>query len=177
MRKRESQPGLSSSTDPALTRVARLGRPHGLDGFLGLYVDPADLANFEVGAAVEVDGRPLTVREVRRGPRGHQVAFVELPDRDSAEAIRNQEVFAKDRRRLTEGEYWLKDLIGLEVRPGGGVVIGVESGPAQDRLVIERAGAVFEVPLVVELVPRVDQEAGYVEIVEIEGLIPPSSGS
>jgi len=43
--------------------------------------------------------------------------------------------------------------------------------------VIEQAGAVFEVPFVLELVPRVDQEAGYVEIVEIEGLIPPSSGS
>jgi 16S rRNA processing protein RimM len=153
-----------------MTRVAHLGRSHGLEGFLGLYVDPDDLVHFQSGAIVEVDGRSFTVRQVRRGPRGHQVAFVEAPDRESAENIRNREVFVSAPRPLGEDEYRPSQLIGLEVRPGGGAVVGVVNAPAQDRLVIDRAGVIFEVPFVEALVPVVDLEGGYLELVEIEGL-------
>jgi 16S rRNA processing protein RimM len=152
--------------------VARLGRPHGLEGFLGLYIDPDALIHFEPGSMVVVGDRLLTVRAVRPASRGHQVAFEEIPDRTGAEEIRNLDVLAAGRRRLEAEDYWAEDLIGLEVRPGGGVVIGVENGPAQDRLVIDRAGLVFLVPFVRALVPMVDLEGGYVEVLEIEGLTP-----
>jgi len=164
---------LSSSTEQF--KVARLGRPHGLDGHLGLYVDPPDLIHFEPGSVVLVGDRELTVRSVRPSDRGHQVAFSEVPDRASAEEIRNSDVFVAGRRQLEEGEFWPSDLVGLEVRPGGGKVIGLEHGPGQDRLVIERGSVSFEVPFVVALVPVVDLEGGYLEIVELEGLTPPLS--
>ena len=98
-----------------------------------------------------------------------------MPDRASAEEIRNSDVFVAGRRQLEEGEFWPSDLVGLEVRPGGGKVIGLEHGPGQDRLVIERGSVSFEVPFVVALVPVVDLEGGYLEIVELEGLTPPLS--
>lgn len=149
-----------------------MGRPHGLDGHIGLYVDEADLVHFQTGSQVDVAGSTLTVRALRRGDKGWQVAFEGVDTREGAEAIRNQDVFVAAPRQLDEGEYWPEDLIGLEVRPVGGVVVGVEHGPAQSRLVIEREGATFEVPFVAELVPVVDLEAGYVEIVVIDGLLP-----
>lgn len=155
-----------------MARVARLGRPHGLDGFLGLYVDPDDIVHFETGSVVYLEETPYQVREVRRVDRGFQVAFVGIDDRPSAEQIRNRDVLVTERRQLEEGEYWPEDLIGLEVRPSGGVVTGVENGPAQDRLVIERDGTVFQVPFVEALVPVVDVEAGYLEITPLDGLIP-----
>ncbi len=155
-----------------MVRVARLGRPHGLDGFLGLYVDPDDIVHFETGSVVYLEETPYQVREVRRVDRGFQVAFVGIDDRPSAEQIRNRDVLVTERRQLEEGEYWPEDLIGLEVRPSGGVVTGVENGPAQDRLVIERDGTVFQVPFVEALVPVVDVEAGYLEITPLDGLIP-----
>ena len=114
------------------------------------------------------------MRAIRRGKKGHQVAFVEVTSRDGAEAIRGSEVSVHERRDLSEREYWPEDLIGLEVRPRGGVVVGVSHGQAQDRLVIERAGGTFEVPFVDQLVPVVDVAAGYVSVVEIEGLSSPS---
>lgn len=155
-----------------MARVARLGRPHGLDGFLGLYVDPDDIVHFETGSVVYLEETPYQVRDVRRVDRGFQVAFVGIDDRPSAEQIRNRDVLVTERRQLEEGEYWPEDLIGLEVRPSGGVVTGVENGPAQDRLVIERDGTVFQVPFVEALVPVVDVEAGYLEITPLDGLIP-----
>ncbi len=156
--------------------MARLGRPHGLEGFLGLYVDPPDLVHFEPGARVMVGDTEYTVRAVRKADRGHHVAFEEARDRNAAELIRGRDVTVAERRELEEGEFWPGDLVGLEVRPGGGHVVAVMHGPAQDRLVVERGGARFEVPFVEPLVPTVDLGEGYVEIVEVEGLIPPSSG-
>lgn len=117
-----------------------------------------------------VDDRKLSVRALRRGAKGHEVAFTDVVDREAAESIRGSEVFVAERRSLAEGEYWPDDLIGLDVRPGGGQVVDVVHGPAQDRLVVERDGRRFEVPFVDELVPVVDVDGGYVEVVEIEGL-------
>jgi 16S rRNA processing protein RimM len=145
-----------------------------MDGFLGLYVEPEDLVYFEPGSVVVVADRPYTVRATRRGKKGPQVAFVEITTRDAAEPMRGSDVLARERRRLVENEFWPSDLVGLEVRPGGGSVVGVEHGPSQDRLVIERGQEVFEVPFVDDLVPVVDIPAGFVEIDEIDGLIRPS---
>ncbi|MCI0678803.1 MAG: ribosome maturation factor RimM [Actinobacteria bacterium] len=154
--------------------MARLGQPHGLEGFLGLYVDPDDLSLFEVGAVVTVSGRPLTVRALRPGKHGPQVAFTEITDRAGAETIRHGSVMVDRARPLGPEDYWAADLVGLEVRPGGGWVTGVVTGAAQDRLVVERSGVTFDVPFVAALVTKVDLAGGYVVIEEIEGLIAPS---
>lgn len=184
MRKRESALGSNSSTegpagddgdvfadDPA-NRVGRLGRPNGLKGFLGLYVEDEDLVHFRPGAVVSIAGRSHTVRSIRRGKKGHEVAFEDVTDRAGAETLRGCDVFVAARRDLGKDEFWPSDLIGLSVRPRGGEVIDVVHGPAQDRLVIERGESRFEVPFVHDLVPVVDIDAGFVEIAEIEGLNP-----
>lgn len=150
--------------------VGRLGRPNGLKGFLGLYVEDEDLVHFEVGSVIFVAGEPFTVRALRRGKKGHEVAFNGVDDRPGAEEIRGNDVLARERRDLGEHEFWPDQLVGLSVRPHGGTVIDVITGPAQDRLVVERDGETFEVPFVQELVPDVDLSAGFVDIVEIEGL-------
>ena len=102
------------------------------------------------------------------------MAFADVGDRNAAEEIRNEDVFVAERRSLADHEFWPEDLIGLEVRPGGGVVVDVVVGSAQDRLVIERDRGTFEVPFVDDLVPVVDVDGGFVEIVELPGLTEPS---
>ena len=174
MKKRGSQLESSSSTDRPSVRAGRLGRPHGLNGFLGLYVEPEDLVYFETGSTVFVRDRPHVVRAVRRANRGHHVAFEGVTSREGADDIRNEDVFVAERRNLAGHEFWPDQLVGLEVRPDGGTVIGVSHGSGQDRLVIDRSGSRFEIPFVDELVPVVDVPGGYIEIVEVEGLIEPS---
>lgn len=130
---------------------------------------------FEPGKRVFIGDGWYTVRAIRRADRGYQVAFEEVTDRNGADEIRSSDVLVAVRRQLDEDEYWPEQLIGLEVRPGGGVVTGVIHGPAQVRLSVDRDGFVFEVPFVEALVPRVDVEGGYLELVEIEGLTGPSA--
>lgn len=172
-KKRGSTLGSSSSTDRAEVRVGRLGKPNGLEGFLGLYTETENLAYFEPRSTVYIDDRPYTVRAIRQGKKGPQVAFAGVTDRAGAEELRGNEVFAAGRRHLGAGEYWPQDLVGLEVRPGGGEVVAVTHGSAQDRLTIQREGIRFEVPFVEDLVPVVDLAEGFVEVAEIEGLSSP----
>ena len=122
---------------------------------------------------MHIDEGVYTVRAIRSGNKGPQVAFEGVTDRESAQQLRGKDVIVSERRQLGEREYWPEDLVGLEVRPGGGRITAVSHGAAQDRLVVEREGRHFEVPFVDELVPVVDTGAGFVEIVEIEGLSSP----
>jgi 16S rRNA processing protein RimM len=169
-KKRGSTLGSSSSTEQPDVLVGRLGKPNGLEGFLGLYTEPENLRYFESESTVYVDDRAYTVRALRQGKKGPQVAFHGVTDRSGAEQLRGHDVWVSGHRELGEGEYWPGDLVGLQVRPGGGEVIAVTHGVSQDRLTVDRDGVRFEVPFVEELVPIVDLEHGFVEIVEIEGL-------
>jgi 16S rRNA processing protein RimM len=155
-----------------------LGRPHGLDGFLGLYIEEEDIATLGPGSTVFMNDRPHVVRAVRRVDRGYQVAFEGIDDRFLAEEIRGLDVSLEQRRELTEGEFWPGDLIGLVVFDEEGNQLGtvqdVLFGPSQERLLIEsEGGSTFEVPFVDDLVPVVDVAQGRLEIVTIPGLTEP----
>lgn len=153
--------------------VGRLGRPHGLKGFLGLYVDPEDLPHFEPGSTVFVGDETYVVKATRPADRGPQVLFEGVSDRNAAETIRGQDVSVEIRRQLGDGEYWPEDLVGLEVVTESGTVLGnvtsIVFGAAQDRLVVGEPNGV-EIPFVNALVPKVDVEAGRIEVVDLPGL-------
>jgi 16S rRNA processing protein RimM len=177
--KRASTLASSSSTDPERFVIGRLGRPHGLDGYLGIYVDEEDTVSLQPGSTVYLEDRPHVVRAVRRVDRGFQVAFEGVGSREAAEEIRGSVVSVDERRPLEEGEFWPEDLTGLSVFDESGAPVGIVErvvfGPGQDRLVIATdEGARFEIPFVDELVPVVDLESRRVEINSIPGLIEPS---
>jgi 16S rRNA processing protein RimM len=173
--KRESPLGSSSSTEPERHVIGKLGRPHGLDGFLGIYVDEDDVVSLEIGAVVYVGDESHTVRQVRRADRGFQIAFEDVIDREGAEELRGSVIAVAERRPLLEGEFWPEQLIGLVVLDDSGAEVGrverVLTGPGQDRLLVRGAAGVFEVPFVDALVPLVDLEKGRIEIIAIPGLV------
>jgi 16S rRNA processing protein RimM len=173
--KRESPLASSSSTEPERHVIGRLGRPHGLDGFLGLYVDEDDLVSLEPGALVYLGDEPHLVKDLRRTDRGFQIAFQDISSREAAEEVRGADVSVAERRPLLQGEYWPEQLVGLGVFDESGNEIGavenVISGPGQDRLLVKGARGMFEVPFVDALVPVVDLARGRVEITVIPGLI------
>jgi 16S rRNA processing protein RimM len=157
--------------------VARLGRPHGLDGYLGLYVDEADIVYFDPGNLVFIKDRHHTVQALRRVDRGFQVQFEGFTSREVAEDIRGLEIEVETRRKLGPDEFWPEDLVGLEARSADGsqfgFVVAFTPGAAQDRIVIDIGGDRFEIPFISEFVPVVDIEAGYLEVRPIPGLIEP----
>lgn len=110
------------------------------------------------------DGFALTVARFEPTDRSPLVTFAEINDRATAESYRGLSLYveASERRDLDPDEFWPDELVGMEVfaRDGErlGVVLDVEIGGAQDRLVIDSGREPVLVPFVTALIPEVDME-------------------
>jgi 16S rRNA processing protein RimM len=157
--------------------VGRIGRAHGLHGYVVVHPETDNPERFVAGSSLLVDGRRLTVAGVRTADTALLVRFEGIADRTVADALRGSVIAipAGERRPLHAGEYWPDELVGLRVLDAAGTergtVVGMIEGSAQDRLVVETPAGVFEVPFVSALVPEVDQEAGIVRLADIAGLL------
>jgi 16S rRNA processing protein RimM len=103
----------------------------------------------------------LTLKSLRPGNNGTIARFVEVTDRNAAEAMRGTELTVPREALppLAEGEYYHADLIGLPcVSTEGedlGKCVAVENFGAGDVIEIERPDAKrFMVPMKVEAVPE-----------------------
>ena len=121
-------------------------------------------------------GRALTVVSVvPYRDRGLIVRFEGVSSRRQAEELRGAllTVAASERRRLTRGEWWEEDLVGLTAVAVDGAVLGtvtaVEFGEAQDRIVVTTPGGLeVRVPFVEPLVG--DPVDGSLEVRDPGGL-------
>jgi 16S rRNA processing protein RimM len=165
--------------------VGRIGRAHGLKGEVGIEVrtDEPD-RRFAVGGTLVTVSRPprtLTIAGTRWHSGRLLIKFEDVPDRTAAESLRNLEVqaeVAEDERPEDPDEFYDRELIGLKVRTTegdeAGEVIDVVHLPSQDLLEVRRpAGNAVLVPLVEELVPSIDLDAGYVVVADRPGLLDP----
>jgi 16S rRNA processing protein RimM len=140
--------------------VGSCGKAHGLRGEVAVYSEVPEV--FVSGAELLTDrGGALTVSTVR-AHKGHLVVgFAEVADRTTAEAMRNLQLTLDDTHapELPDDEYWASSLVGLQVQhPDGsqlGIVAGVVTTGAQDRLIVDTGHSQIEVPFVTELVPEV----------------------
>lgn len=170
--------------------VARIGKPHGLHGEVTVQLhtdDPevrlADGARLDT-SATSGSGVPrvLTVASTRVHQGIWLIGFEEIPDRTGAESLRGTRLFVDGDRAAAaaaeeDDDAWYEDdLVGLAAYdPTGGVlgeVTGLESGGAQDRLVLRLTdGHRVEVPFVAAIVPEVDVEGGRVVVDAPPGLL------
>ena len=161
--------------------VGVIGRAHGLRGEVAIEVRtdeperrfaPGTSVRFENGA------RTLTVESVRDHSGRTLVRFAELADRTAVEGVRGTRLVVEvpaDERPEDEGEYYDRQLVGLEVRDSAdaevGTVTAVVHLPAQDALEVETRSGTRLVPFVTELVPTVDLAGGFVRLADMPGLL------
>lgn len=166
--------------------VGRIGKPHGIRGEVTLEVRTDEPERrFAVGTRLhaETGGARFTV-EFARWHSGRLVArFVEIPDRDAAEAARGTILMAQvaeNEQPSEDDEYFDRQLVGLRAFSVEGREVGTVQRvlhlPAQDTLEIATSDGIRLVPFVRALVPNVDLWAGRLEIVELEGLLTEQDG-
>jgi 16S rRNA processing protein RimM len=147
--------------------VGRIGRAHGLRG--DVFVTPVSNVpeRFAVGSTLWVDGSPYEITSSRPNQHRFVVRFRGVDDRDGADALRGKLVEAEPLGEPPEGELWVHELIGSEVRDRAGEplgrVVSVEANPAHDLLVLD-GGAL------VPMVFVVSAESGVVVVDPPEGL-------
>jgi 16S rRNA processing protein RimM len=106
------------------------------------------------------------------------VGFAGLDDRTAAEAVRGVRLVVDvdpDERPEDPGEYYDRQLVGLEVRTAEGApmgeVVAVLHLPAQDVLEVRTADGPRLVPFVADLVPEVDLEHQVLTVADRAGLL------
>ena len=142
----------------ARLEVGRIGRAHGLRGEVVVTPVSNIAQRFAPGSTLWVDGRAYVIASARPNQHRFVVRFEGVDDRDTADALRSKIVEAERLAEPPEGELWVHELIGSEVRDRSGAQIGrvvaVEANPAHDLLVLD-GGALVPMVFVVEHEPGV----------------------
>ncbi|MFI5314370.1 MAG: ribosome maturation factor RimM [Myxococcota bacterium] len=156
--------------------LGRVLRPHGLAGCLLVGLHSDDPSNLIAAETLRLAGDPGTIpfrvasaESAGAGPGGRarvRLSLVGLDTRDRAKPFVGSGVMipAVDLAALPEGEFYWRDLIGLQALAGDGSWLGVlaEILPtaAADVLVIRRDGPDLLLPVTERLIARLDRERG-----------------
>ena len=139
--------------------VARVVKAHGLRGEMKLlpYTESAsDLAqydNFWIGVNGEMTGQ-FKVEWLRAAPGSATIKFAGIHDRNDAERFRDFDLYIhkSEMPAPPEGQYYIRDLIGLQVVSEGGAELGVLNDvyelPANDVYQVVRDGKELLIPAI-----------------------------
>ena len=151
-----------------------IGRPHGIRGAVHVFLhNPASEILTEVERVViapgKADAATYRVAEVRRTGKSCVLALEGVDDRNRAEALTGARVLVPRSAlpSLGEGEYYVEDLMGLEVRSAGellGTVTGSRAQGGVEVLAVRGEAYDVEVPLVEEYVVAIDLAAARIEV-------------
>ena len=172
--------------------IGRVSRARGRDGALNVALFGDDPANLVVAERVSLRGAPgeiafrvLGARVLatpRDGRARVELRLAGLDSRERAEAWGGASLAIPEAglRELPEGEYYWRQIVGLEVYlPDGrplGEVAEIWPTAAHDLLVVRGAGEPVLVPAVDEILTRVDLDAGALWIDPPAGLVPGEDG-
>lgn len=171
-----------------MVRIARVGKPHGIRGEVTVEVftdspekrfTKGNLFSVRVGGCSAPPFDQLTLEKARWNKNILLLKFEEFSDRNTAESLRNSELYA-EQEEFSENEdgWYADDLIGLMVHQDGwdtpaiGEVSDLITGEAQDLLEIRLSdGTEVLLPFVEEIVPEIDEERGAIVITPPPGLL------
>jgi 16S rRNA processing protein RimM len=176
------EPDAKASTGE-LVELAAVVRPHALHGelVLKLFNAQSELLPSLREVILRAPTGERRVYEVRgvRGAGAHVLLTLEgVRSREQADALRGSLVCVERAALppLEEGEYYLIDLPGLEVRTPAGAVIGhvedVIEYPSASCLMIITDGLVRELPQLPRYVPEVRVSEGFVVVDHLEEIEP-----
>lgn len=160
--------------------IGKVVKSHGIKGEVAVDIttDDQDI-HFAVGetltgkkAGKEVE---LTVKTMRPHQKRLLVSFEEIPDRTAADRLRGMKFFADPLEHDAEEDgYYDHELTGLEVRMDNkpiGKVTGIMDTPNRKILQVDYQGREVLIPFVMDIVPEVDLDGGYLTITPPEGLL------
>ena len=144
---------MPTDPEPAVVRIGRVGRPHGVDGAFVVDEASEDTRRFDVGAEVLLDGEPARVTLSRQvGGRRRAIKL----DRAAARGA-ELTVPRDDLEPLPSDSYYVADLVGLDVFDERGTRVGrvrdVLPGPANDALELDTG---LLLPLVEDCIREID---------------------
>jgi 16S rRNA processing protein RimM len=167
-------------TEPRYLAVGRITRPWGVRGELKAEILTEDPTRFEGLETVYVGPQcvPYCLERARLHRGAVLLKLARCDDRNAAEALRGLlvQVAIEDTLPLEEGEYWLYQILGLEVWTTEDELLGVVREILETRandvyVVQDRGGRQVLVPALDSVVLDIDLEAGRMLVALPEGLV------
>ena len=168
------------SAEPRFLAIGRVTKPHGVQGEVRveLMTDlPQRFKWLKTVYVGERNPRPVAVESVRFHQEFVLLKLAGYPTRTEAEALRNEllQVPEEEAIPLEEGEYFLHQLLGLEVQTEDGQSLGrltdvLETG-ANNVFVVSGADGEHLIPDIPDVVQAVDVVGGRIIIRPLPGLL------
>lgn len=170
----------SSTDEPVFVVMGKLRKPHGVRGEMVMTVLTEFPELLESGQKVYLgeDFHEQTVRSVRPHRDDLLIAFEGITDRDEVGYYRNTMLFMDegDFPNLPEDEYYLHDLVGMEVVTDTGQSLGelkeiLVTGANDVYLVQKGEEREILIPAIEEVVLEIDFDQGTVLVRPLPGLL------
>lgn len=167
---------MEPALDPeSAVSVGRIVGAHGIKG--EVKVEPlSDFPErFEAGSRLWLRGQEIRVLRGRGQGRIIILALEGIADRETAEALRDEELYVPAPAPLPEeGVFYRHDLIGLDVVEDGGEKLGkltdIFSTAANDVYVVRGVRGELLLPAIEDVVKRIDLAAGQIVVELLPGL-------
>ncbi|HDD62235.1 MAG TPA: 16S rRNA processing protein RimM [Chloroflexi bacterium] len=172
--------GSSPSDEPVFVLIGKFRRPHGIRGEVRMTVLTDFPELISPGQVIYAGERysAYTVREIRWHGGDMLVSLKELPDRTAVEIFRNVMVYMKseDMPELPEGDYFIHQLVGMEVITDQGEKLGtlkeiLITGANDVYLVESPEGKELLIPAIEDVVLDINQDSGQILVHIISGLL------
>lgn len=171
-----------SPEKPELIAVGAVVAAHGIKGNLKVkaltdYPDrfkELDLVYVELKDASVIQ---LNINEVKVNYKSIIVDFKEIVDRNQAESLRGSLICIKTQELLplSDEAFYQFEVMGFEVKTTNGQLLGkvedIIDLAANDILVVKNSGKEFLIPLIKDVIKKVDREKKEFVIEPIDGLL------
>lgn len=184
---RQRPAGSPTAGGPAFLEVAKVRRPHGVQGEMVVEIRTDFPERLRPGKTVYVtpENKPLTITSRRSHNEGLLLGFSGVTTPEDAARYRNRIlcISASDAHELETGEYYFHDLLGLDVtdesdRRLGALTEILETGANDVYVITDDAGAEILLPAIPDVILEVDLKAKKMKVHLLPGLVndeaPPS---
>ena len=162
--------------------VGQIVNTFGINGFVKVYPYVDDVSRFDnlkkVNIKSKKEEKELQIEDVKYQKNMVLVKFKGIDKIEDAEKLRNSyiEIDRADAIPLEEGQYFIADLLGLDVYLDTGEKLGIlddiyNSGSSDIYVVKNELGKQFLLPYIDDVVKQINLEEGKIIVHIIEGLI------
>lgn len=163
--------------------IGEILRPHGVRGYVRVQPMTDDPRRFELLDSVTLclanaTRKKMRIEKTRIQQDGVLIKFAGVTTRTEAEQLRQARLLIEREQclPLEKDQYYIFDLVGLQVKTPGGKIIGelqeVLSFPANDVYVVRLGEQEVLIPAITEVIKKVDLATGEMVIEPIDGLLP-----
>ena len=162
--------------------IGQIVNTFGIKGFVKIYPYVDDITRFddlkEVYICTKKQEKKLKIEEIKYQKNMVLAKFKNIETVEQAELLRNAflKIDRKDAIKLEEGQYFIADLLGLDVFLDTGEKLGVlddifNNGSTDIYVVKNELGKQFLLPYIDEVIKNIDLENEKIIVHIIEGLI------